>query len=161
MTSYCTLKTALAGDLLLTANATQLTGVYFSDCEHAPAIEEDWEPNPRHAVLRQAGDELHDYLWGKRTRFSLPLFAAGTDFQKEIWRQIAMVPFGETISYSELARRAGVPRAIRAAGTATGKNPLSIIVPCHRVLGKHGMLGGYAGGLDRKKRLLEVESLLF
>jgi methylated-DNA-[protein]-cysteine S-methyltransferase len=82
---------------------------------------------------------------------------AGTDFQKVIWRQIARVPFGETITYTELARRAGVPKALRAAGTATGRNPLSIVIPCHRVVGKNGGLGGYAGGLDRKKRLLKAE----
>jgi methylated-DNA-[protein]-cysteine S-methyltransferase len=157
MTSYTILKTPSLGDLLLVANATQLIGIYFHDCEHAPAPQGDWKLNPRQPVLKQAGEELRAYLAGTRTRFSVPLHYDGTDFQREIWRQIALIPFGETITYTELARRAGTPAALRAAGTATGRNSLSIIIPCHRVVGKNGGMGGYAGGLDRKINLLRRE----
>jgi methylated-DNA-[protein]-cysteine S-methyltransferase len=160
MTSYSILKTTRLGDLLLVANETKLIGIYFADEKHAPALSKDWTLNPRHPVLKQASQELDDYLESKRTSFSVPLHSAGTNFQQEVWRQIARIPFGKTISYAELAKRAGAPKAVRAAGTATGRNPLGIIVPCHRVVGKNGGLGGYAGGLDRKKRLLEIEGLI-
>jgi O-6-methylguanine DNA methyltransferase len=101
---------------------------------------------------------LEEYLEGERTSFSVPISYNGTDFQNKIWKQIARIPFGATVTYSELAKKAGAPAAIRAAGTATGRNPLSIIVPCHRVVGKNGGMGGYAGGLDRKKSLLKIET---
>jgi methylated-DNA-[protein]-cysteine S-methyltransferase len=158
MNSYTHLKTKLLGDLLLVANDTHLTGIYFSDRKHAPKPADDWKLNPKHPVLQQASEEIQEYLNGKRTKFSVPLHLGGTDFQRAIWQQIARIPFGESITYSELARRAGSPNAIRAAGAATGKNPLSIIVPCHRISGKDGKLHGFAGGLDRKKSLLEIET---
>ncbi|HUC83618.1 MAG TPA: methylated-DNA--[protein]-cysteine S-methyltransferase [Candidatus Acidoferrales bacterium] len=157
MTRYSILKTSLLGDLLLVAEAAHLTGVYFLGGRHAPAVPRDWRQDPDHSVLRRTAAQLQAYLRGGRRSFSVSLACAGTDFQKEIWRQIALIPFGQTITYTELARRAGAPRAVRAAGTATGKNPFSIIVPCHRVVGKNGSLGGYAGGLKRKRRLLEIE----
>jgi methylated-DNA-[protein]-cysteine S-methyltransferase len=157
MTTYTILKTTSVGDLLLVATAGKLTGVYFRDCEHAPVPADDWKLDPRPPVLQQAAAELQEYLGGRRRRFSLPLHQAGTDFQEEIWRQIALVPFGGTITYAELARRAGAPNAVRATGAATGQNSLSIIIPCHRVVGKNGSLTGYAGGLDRKQRLLGLE----
>jgi methylated-DNA-[protein]-cysteine S-methyltransferase len=157
MTSYTILKTDLVGDLLLVATPRELTGVYFHGRKHAPALRDDWKLDPRHPVLRQAAAELQEYFAGKRKTFSVPLHFDGTDFQHEIWRQIARIPFGETITYSELAELAGAPDAVRAAGTATGQNPLSIIVPCHRVVGKNGKLTGFAGGLDRKKNLLGIE----
>jgi methylated-DNA-[protein]-cysteine S-methyltransferase len=157
MTSYTILKTDLVGDLLLVANPGELIGVYFHGRKHAPVMPGDWKLDPRLPVLRQTTAELQEYFAGKRKTFSVPLHFDGTDFQHEIWRQIARIPFGETITYSELAERSGVPDAVRAAGTATGQNPLSIIVPCHRVVGKNGKLTGFAGGLDRKKNLLEIE----
>jgi len=157
MTSYTILKTDLVGDLLLAANARELTGVYFCGCKHVPAQQDDWRLDPREPVLKQAARELQEYLAGERKVFSVPLHFDGTGFQHEIWKQIALIPFGATISYTELAERAGAPDAVRAAGMATGQNPLSIIVPCHRVVGKNGKLTGFAGGLDRKKGLLEIE----
>ncbi len=157
MTSYSFLTTPLLGDLLLVAEPNHLAGIYFSGCRHAPAVESDWVRDPRHPVLQQAAGQLQEYLDGARASFSLPLGCEGTDFQRETWHHIALIPFGETITYSELADRVGVARAVRAAGTATGRNPLSIVVPCHRVVGKNGTLTGYAGGLERKTRLLELE----
>jgi methylated-DNA-[protein]-cysteine S-methyltransferase len=158
MTSYNLLKTKHLGDLLLTADEKQLTGIYFQDCRHAPGPRADWKLDARHLVLKQAGAELQEYLGGQRKDFSVPLRFKGTDFQNEVWRQISRIPFGQTITYSELARRAGNPDAVRAAGTATGRNPLSIIIPCHRVIGKDRTMHGYAGGLKRKVHLLELEA---
>jgi methylated-DNA-[protein]-cysteine S-methyltransferase len=155
MTTYTILKSPV-GDLMLVANESELTGLYFVDCDHVPA-QDGWKRDEQHPVLKQAAKELNEYFAGKRFDFSFPPSSSGTDFQKRVWREIAKIPFGKTISYGELAKRTGKPKAIRAAGTATGRNPLGIIIPCHRVLAKGGGIGGYAGGLDRKRRLLEHE----
>jgi methylated-DNA-[protein]-cysteine S-methyltransferase len=157
MNSYAILKSPV-GHLLLVADETHLLGIYFSGEKHAPATR-DWKCNPDHAVLKQTARELDEYFNGTRTTFSVPLRYEGTKFQQAIWRQISQISFGKTISYTELANRVGAPGAPRAAGTATGQNPLSIIIPCHRVVGRNGRLHGYAGGLDRKRRLLEVEKV--
>ena len=157
MTPYDILKTSDLGALLLVAADGKLTGIYFHDRKHAPKLQGDWKLDPKNPVLRQTATELREYFDGTRTSFSIQLHYAGTDFQNEIWRQIARIPYGETITYSELAERAGVPRAVRAAGTATGSNPLSIVIPCHRVMGKNGAITGYAGGVERKRHLLELE----
>ena len=157
MISYNTIKTPMGG-LMLVANASELIGLYFIGCDHVPAGQNQWTPDARHPILRQAKEQLEEYFAGKRTEFSLPLRFAGTDFQERVWRQIALIPYGKTLSYADLARKAGKPRAIRAAGTNTGRNPLSIVIPCHRVVGKNGGVGGYAGGLERKRHLLELEN---
>jgi methylated-DNA-[protein]-cysteine S-methyltransferase len=157
MTHYSILNTAAIGDLLLMTDGSLLTGVYFMGREHAPTVPPAWRRNPSHPVLALAAEQIPAYLAGQRTDFTVPLAESGTTFQREIWRQIALIPFGQTITYTELARRAGNPRAVRAAGTATGLNPLSIVVPCHRVIGEDGTPRGYAGGLDRKQRLLALE----
>jgi methylated-DNA-[protein]-cysteine S-methyltransferase len=99
-------------------------------------------------------------LDGKRTCFDLPLAPLGTEFQRRVWTALAAIPYGTTTTYAAIARSIGTPRAVRAVGTANGKNPLSIVVPCHRVIGKNGTLTGYAGGLESKRRLLEIESAL-
>src|ERR1700722_16894757 len=136
MISYTILKTKILGDLLLTANEQQLIGIYFVKSKQEPS-KRDWKLDPKHAVLKKASKELQEYFEGKRKKFSVPLYYIGTDFQKKVWREIAQIPFGKTVSYSDLASRAGSPNAVRAAGTATGKNPLGIIIPCHRVLAKN------------------------
>jgi methylated-DNA-[protein]-cysteine S-methyltransferase len=104
--------------------------------------------------------QVRDFLDGKRKSFDLVLAAEGTPFQQRVWQEIARIPFGETLSYAQLAARAGAPGSARAAGAATGRNPHSIVVPCHRVVGTDGSLTGYAGGLERKTRLLEIEGVL-
>lgn len=156
MTHYAIVKSPI-GDLMLVAGATALTGLYFAGCDHIPAASHRWILNAQHPVLQRAAKQLQEYFAGKRTTFSLPLGLAGTDFQEKIWRQIALIPYGKTITYSDLARRAGATQAVRAAGTSTGRNPLAIVIPCHRVVGKNGSLCGFAGGLDKKRRLLELE----
>src|SRR5579863_3389204 len=155
MNSFSTIKSPI-GELLLVADDSALTGIYFVGCDHIPTASKGWKRNAQHPVLRQAAAQLEEYFAGKRKTFSLPLRLSGTEFQQKVWEQIARIPHGETINYSELARRAGAPEAVRAAGTSTGRNPVAVIVPCHRVVGKDGTLCGFAGGLDRKRHLLAL-----
>ena len=145
------------GRLRFTATANGLTRIAFEGDRYAPPRGPDWIHDPAFPALRDAAAQLADYFAGRRSRFDLPLAAAGTLFQRRIWTAIAAVPAGETISYAELARRAGCPGSARAAGAATGRNPLAIVVPCHRIIGSDGSLTGYAGGLDRKRALLAHE----
>jgi len=111
----------------------------------------------RHPVLVETEKQLDEYFAGKRKTFSVALDMRGTCFQKNVWEALVAIPFGETRSYGQLAQQLGNPRASRAVGAANGKNPVSIIVPCHRVIGSSGKLTGFAGGLDTKARLLELE----
>ena len=145
------------GGMLLVASDHGLAGVYFDRQKHHPGLKTDWKKNPRHETLRQAKRELAEYFAGKRKRFEVALDPEGTPFQRAVWKAIAKVGFGKSISYGELARRAGHPGSARAAGAATGRNPIGIIVPCHRILGANGALTGYAGGLARKRALLALE----
>jgi len=145
------------GNVLLVGNDTGLRGVYFHDQKYLPTIDAAWQEENRMAVLREARRQLGEYFAGSRERFDVPLAPEGTPFQRAIWNAIAEVPCGATRTYADLAVRTGRPGCARAAGAATGRNPLSIIVPCHRIVGSDGSLTGYAGGLDRKKRLLALE----
>ena len=144
------------GTMILTATPKGLAGVYFKGQKHFPK-KRDWQRDSRHPVLRRARRELREYFAGKRKRFGVALDPQGTSFQRSVWKQISKVAFGKTATYGELARRAGSPGSFRAAGAATGRNPLSIIVPCHRIMGADGSLTGYAGGLTRKRALLALE----
>ena len=146
------------GRMLLVADGDALCGVYFAGQKHYLAPERGWRRDPDAAPLRQAKRELGEYFAGKRTTFDVRLAAQGTPFQRAVWQAIAGVAFGETISYAELARRAGRPGSARAAGAATGRNPIGVIVPCHRILGADGSLTGYAGGVDKKRALLALEA---
>ena len=146
------------GPMLLLASGEGLSGVYFDGQKYLPQVDPDWRRDARHAPLRQAKRELAEYFGGGRERFETALTPEGTPFQRSVWKAISTVGFGETITYRELARRAGRPDSVRAAGAATGRNPISIIVPCHRIVGSSGSLTGYAGGLDRKRALLALES---
>jgi methylated-DNA-[protein]-cysteine S-methyltransferase len=146
------------GQMLLVAGDEGLSGVYFDGQKDFPRIDAEWRGDARHAPLRQARRELAEYFGRERERFEIVLAPEGTPFQRSVWRAISTVGFGETISYGELARRAGFSGSARAAGAATGRNPISIIVPCHRIVGANGTLTGYAGGLDRKRALLALES---
>ena len=109
-------------------------------------------------ILKECTQQLNEYFHGKRIEFSLPLAPKGTDFQKIVWSELQRIPIGKTVTYMDMAKRLGDPKVIRAAGTANGKNPIAIIIPCHRVIGSDGSLTGYAGGLKRKQWLLEHES---
>jgi methylated-DNA-[protein]-cysteine S-methyltransferase len=145
------------GCLLLIADDQSLTGVYFTGQKYQPRIESDWRRDGGHPPLRRAMRELAEYFSGKRTRFIVKVAPRGTQFQRAVWKAIAGVGFGQTLSYAELARRAGYPGSARAVGGATGRNPIGIIVPCHRIIGSNGALTGYAGGLAKKRALLVFE----
>src|SRR5690606_6369357 len=124
----------------------------------AATLAAQWRPQPEHPVLLAAATQLNAYFLGERQSFDLPLdLSAGTAFQVSAWSALLQIASGNTISYGELAKRMGKPAAVRAAGTAIGRNPLSIFVPCHRVIGTSGSLTGYAGGLERKRFLLRLE----
>ena len=146
------------GRVLLVADGEALCGVYFTGQKHYVAPERGWKRDPQAAPLAETRRELDEYFSGKRRKFDVPLAAEGTPFQRAVWKAIAGVRFGETISYAELARRAGRPGSARAAGSATGRNPIGIIVPCHRIVGADGSLTGYAGGIDKKVTLLALEA---
>jgi methylated-DNA-[protein]-cysteine S-methyltransferase len=146
------------GRMLLVAEGEGLCGVYFDGQKYLPRVDPEWRRDTGGAVLRQAKRELAEYFGGERKRFETALAPEGTPFQRSVWKAISTVEFGETISYGELARRAGYAGSARAAGAATGRNPIGIIVPCHRIVGANGSLTGYAGGLDRKRALLALES---
>jgi len=145
------------GTMLVTATPKGLAGVYFKGQKHFPKKRE-WRRDARHPMLRRARRELAEYFAGKRKRFDVPLDPQGTVFQRKIWKAISSVSFGRTLTYSEIAKRAGHAGSARAAGAATGRNPISVIVPCHRIMGSDGSLTGYAGGLNRKRALLRLES---
>jgi methylated-DNA-[protein]-cysteine S-methyltransferase len=122
-----------------------------------PAPDTETSPIPEHAIIRETCRQLDEYFAGKRKEFNLPLSPQGTDFQQKVWKQLQQIPYAATISYKQLAHAAGHPKACRAAGSANGKNPLSIIIPCHRVIASDGGLGGYASGVEIKKQLLDLE----
>jgi methylated-DNA-[protein]-cysteine S-methyltransferase len=146
------------GQLLLAANGDQLSGVWFDAQRHLP-ITAHWRHAPTHPVLQAAARQLTEYFACQRKKFELALdFSAGTEFQQSVWRSLLDIPFGATTSYAALSHNMGKPNAVRAVGGAVGRNPLGIIVPCHRVIGANGSLTGYAGGLERKVALLELES---
>ncbi|MBC8439373.1 MAG: methylated-DNA--[protein]-cysteine S-methyltransferase, partial [Deltaproteobacteria bacterium] len=143
-----------AGNLLLTGNEL-LEGLHFPLGKTRIEPEKDWIYKKE--LFLQAIDQLKAYFKGELTRFDLELNVQGTDFQKTVWRELVKIPYGETISYGQLAQRIGNPKASRAVGMANGKNPISIIIPCHRVIGKNGNLTGFGGGLEAKRTLLDLE----
>jgi len=143
------------GLVQLRGSAAALTGIFMEAHRHQPVAPVDATRDS--APFRDARRQIEEYLAGDRRHFTLPLAATGTDFQSEVWRALTAIPYGTTMSYGELARRIGRPRAVRAVGLANGRNPLSIVVPCHRVIGADGALTGYGGGVARKRYLLELE----
>jgi methylated-DNA-[protein]-cysteine S-methyltransferase len=156
----CTRHESPLGTMLLAATDRGLAGAWFVGQRHGPDSA-GWREDPDHPVLREAVAQLRAYFAGERTQFDLPLdLQAGTPFQQSVWQALLSIPTGGTTSYAELARRLGRPQAARAIGAAVGRNPVSIVVPCHRVLGSGGALTGYAGGLERKTALLQLEGAL-
>jgi methylated-DNA-[protein]-cysteine S-methyltransferase len=148
------------GAILLVSNpaADALSGLYLDKQKFFPGDTTALKDSPRLPLFVDAARQLREYFAGVRTLFDVPLAPEGTPFQRDVWSAIGDVPYGQTISYAELARRCGRPSAVRAAGAATGRNPLTIVVPCHRIMGAGGALTGYAGGLDRKRALLDLEA---
>ncbi|MCI3933928.1 MULTISPECIES: methylated-DNA--[protein]-cysteine S-methyltransferase [unclassified Streptomyces] len=144
------------GPLTLVATDGTLSGLYMTEQRHRPAEETFGDRDPD--GFDAATEQLTAYFAGELTRFDLPLRLDGTPFQQSVWQQLLKIPYGQTRTYGELADALGKPAASRAVGLANGKNPIGVIVPCHRVIGAGGGLTGYGGGLDRKRRLLELES---
>ena len=149
--------TSPLGPMLLATDGVALTGAWFDGQRYPPSIDASWQRRRDLPVLHRAAAMLAEYFAGTRAQFDIALLPPGTSFQRAVWDQIFAVPYGETIAYRDLAARVGRPAAVRAAGAATGRNPLSIFVPCHRIVGADGALTGYAGGLDRKRALLALE----
>lgn len=140
------------GVVEVTASEKGITAIRFTESD-------DIAETPS-AMTSQACAQLQEYFAGKRTTFDLPLAASGTTFQQQVWQALLTIPYGKTCSYGDIARAIGNPKGVRAVGLANGKNPLAIVVPCHRVIGANGKLTGYAGGLNRKQQLLALEGAL-
>ena len=143
------------GELLLVGDERRLRGLYMQGGRRAARVAPGWKraDEPFDAVR----DQLGEYFAGERTGFDVPLAPLGTPFQEQVWEGLRRIPYGRTASYGDIARGIGHPSASRAVGMANGRNPISIIVPCHRVIGSDGRLTGYAGGVERKRFLLELE----
>jgi methylated-DNA-[protein]-cysteine S-methyltransferase len=156
LVSFCTIDSPI-GRLTLTSDGTALTGLYMAVASKPLPRTADWVMDPSVTPLPEAVRQLREYFAGERQKFDLPLRMQGTEFQKRVWQQLTTIPFGETWSYGELAKRLDNPSACRAVGLANGKNPIAIIVPCHRVIGADGSLTGFGGGLPRKEWLLAHE----
>ncbi len=144
------------GPLLVAGNGEGLKHIEFPRRGKRARPEPEWERSPRE--LREVTKQLKDYFAGKRTRFDLKLAPGGTEFQRQVWKALRAIPYGKTISYGELAGKIGNPKAVRAAGGANSKNPIPIVIPCHRVIGADGSLTGFGGGLETKVALLALES---
>jgi methylated-DNA-[protein]-cysteine S-methyltransferase len=146
------------GKLTLVASAKGLVAILWENDSPRRVRLEALVEDKRHPVLVETERQLKEYFLGRRNAFSLPLDMRGTDFQQSVWQALLAIPFGETRSYGELAKQLGNPQATRAVGAANGRNPISIVVPCHRVIGSSGKLTGFAGGLDAKAYLLGLEN---
>jgi methylated-DNA-[protein]-cysteine S-methyltransferase len=153
--NYCVLETPI-GPLLLAGERDAIQHIRFPQKGKAAKPDPDWQEGSS-APVREAVKQLREYFAGRRTEFDLPLSPEGTAFQRTVWKHLQEIPYGETISYGELARRVGNPKASRAVGAANGKNPIPIVIPCHRVIGANGKLTGFGGGLPVKEALLLLE----
>jgi methylated-DNA-[protein]-cysteine S-methyltransferase len=151
---YTTMESPI-GELLLVGDGDNLSGLYMQAGRKPGTIATGWEPSTE--PFAGVKTQLQEYFAGDRTTFDVPLAAEGAPFELEVWHALEEIPYGETVSYGEIARRVGQPTAARAVGTANGRNPIAVIVPCHRVIGADGSLTGYGGGLERKRLLLELE----
>ncbi|WP_374027835.1 methylated-DNA--[protein]-cysteine S-methyltransferase [Bdellovibrio bacteriovorus] len=145
------------GDLYMVASEMGLQSLYWGKTAGIPLAPSLTGKDGALKILKQTEAELTEYFKGQRQDFDVPLDVAGTEFQESVWRQLKKIPYGKTVSYTDIARRIKSEKAVRAVGTANGKNPICIIIPCHRVIAAGGGLGGYSGGLDRKRKLLNLE----
>jgi methylated-DNA-[protein]-cysteine S-methyltransferase len=156
-TTRWTMTDSPIGPLLLTADDGGLTRLYMEVRKHGPdEVQPEWRRDD--SAFTEACHQLDEYFAGERTEFDLPLNPAGTPFQLRVWEALKTIPYGQIRSYGEIAEQIGRPGAARAVGLANGRNPISIVVPCHRVIGASGALTGYGGGLQRKQYLLDLET---
>jgi methylated-DNA-[protein]-cysteine S-methyltransferase len=153
--TYHTTMQSPIGELLLVGDGDFLHGLYMQEGRRPKTIATGWKQSA--APFAETKTQLQEYFAGRRTTFDVSLAAEGATFEREVWHALEEIPYGETVSYGEIARRVGQPTAARAVGTANGRNPIAVIVPCHRVIGSDGSLTGYGGGLERKRLLLELE----
>ncbi len=158
MTTYYQLHDSPLGTLLLLGSGDAVTGVHVAAGKYVPGVGPDWVRDSRHGVLLNLRRELDAYFGGRLRRFSVALEPQGTPFQKKVWAALARIPYGETRTYGEVAQAICRPSAARAVGAANGRNPIGIVLPCHRVIGASGALTGYAGGLEAKAFLLRLEA---
>lgn len=152
--------TSPIGAITASSDGNAVTGLHIEGDRYFTAVPTDWVRVESNAVLRQLKIELAEYFAGKRTQFDVPVAFKGTEFQQSVWTALQTIGQSETTSYGALAAAIGRPKAVRAVGTAVGRNPLCIVVPCHRVLASDGSLGGYVAGLERKRHLLTLEGAL-
>ncbi len=146
------------GSLYLVASSKGLQGIYW-DKQPDQLLKTLDRARPQEKILDDASKQLAEYFAGKRQCFDIPFDVKGTPFQKRVWEELSKIPFGQTVSYQDVARRIKNPKAMRAVGSANGRNPICIIVPCHRVIAADGTIGGYAGGIDIKQKLLKLENI--
>ena len=147
---HCIYKyNSIIGDIFISADENFLLSVKF--------VNHNFIENKENKIIRQTIKQLDEYFRGKRKKFELPLNPKGTEFQKKVWLQLMNIPYGKTATYKDIATQIGDPKASRAVGNANNKNPIAIIIPCHRVIGSNNKLTGYAGGLDKKEKLLNLE----
>lgn len=158
MTIYAVLSSPL-GDITVSVENDAVVGVHIEGDRYFTAVPAGWTQGT-HPLISQLKKELDEYFAGKRVAFDVPVSFSGTEFQQSVWQALRDIPSGKAISYGVLAAKIGRPKAVRAVGTAVGRNPLCIVVPCHRVLAGNGSLGGYVAGLDRKRHLLQLEGAL-
>lgn len=158
MTLFCKEMESPVGKLKLVASAHALLAVLWEQERPNRVKLATLEFDPQQPILIETERQLREYFAGTRNEFDLPLEPAGSEFQKKVWRALQEIPFGQTRSYMDLAKSVGSAKAVRAVGAANGKNPLSIVVPCHRVVGANGALTGFAGGLEVKAKLLALEA---
>jgi methylated-DNA-[protein]-cysteine S-methyltransferase len=160
MTTYFQRHDSPIGELLLLSNGEALTALHITAGKYVPTVIEPWVNKPTLPIFEQTRRELDAYFKGTLHRFTLPMMPEGTEFQKQAWQALTQIAYGKTCTYGEQALRMGNPKAMRAVGAANGKNPIGIIIPCHRVIGANGALTGYAGGLHNKEFLLKLEGIL-
>jgi methylated-DNA-[protein]-cysteine S-methyltransferase len=153
--SYTTVASPI-GELLLVGDERALRGLYMQQGRRPARVDRRWRPDE--SPFSETVGELREYFDGRRRQFETPLAMHGSEFERRVWEALREIPYGETVSYGELARSLGQPSAARAVGLANGRNPIAVIVPCHRVIGADGSLTGYGGGLERKRALLELEA---
>lgn len=158
MATFYTMMDSPVGRLLLAGDGEALTRLSFQTSRRAARPDETWTRSER--PFRTAEAQLRAYFDGSLRRFDLPLILAGSEFERQVWGALLGIPYGRTVSYGDLARRIGRPTASRAVGLANGRNPIAIVVPCHRVIGSNGALTGYGGGLEVKRWLLAHEGVL-
>lgn len=158
-TYYTQIEVPNFGTFLALSDGQALTGLYVAGQKYEPRKDSSWRRAPELPLFAKLSTQLHEFLGGKRQTFDISYcFAFGTPFQQKIWHALAQIPYGQTTSYGSVAQSLGISKSVRAVGAAIGRNPLLVVIPCHRVVGKDGKLTGFAAGIDKKRLLLELES---